>query len=104
MTKICHQAWKSVDMLGLDAQAAPFWDKNSRALQSSHIRITDKEDELIWQQAPHGHYTPKLGYIHLNLDLYQREPIWWWKRLWKVRCPLKENIFMWCVLYNKVPT
>jgi hypothetical protein len=75
-----------------------------RALQSSHIRITDREDELVWQHAPHGHYTPKLGYIHLNLDLYQREPRWWWKGLWKVRCPLKENIFMWCVLYNKVPT
>jgi hypothetical protein len=28
-TTIWHQAWKSVDMLGLDAQAAPFWDNYS---------------------------------------------------------------------------
>jgi hypothetical protein len=83
-------------MLGLDAQATPFWDNYSRVLQSSHIIITDREDKLVWQHDPHGNYTPKLGYIHLNLDLYQRDPRWWWKGLWKVSFPLKENSFMWC--------
>lgn len=38
------------------------------------------------------------------MELYQREPEWWWKGLWKIKCPQKAKIFMWCALKNKVPT
>jgi ribonuclease HI len=54
--------------------------------------------------SPSGIYTPRMGYIKLNLDLYQREPVWWWKNLWKLNCPAKTRLFMWNVLSNKVST
>jgi hypothetical protein len=62
------------------------------------------EDELVWKKSPHGVYTPKMGYIALNVDLLQREPSWWWRGLWKLKAPLKSKIFMWSTLFNKVPT
>ena len=33
-----------------------------------------------------------------------REEVWWWRPLWKLKCPAKTKLFMWCVLNNKVPT
>jgi hypothetical protein len=45
-----------------------------------------------------------MGYVSLTIELMQREPCWWWCGLWKLKCPLKENIFMWCAIYNKIPT
>jgi hypothetical protein len=60
------------------------WSNYIQALKSSHIRIVDREDELIWKHAPLGIYTPKLGYIQLNIAQHLREPLWWWKGLWKV--------------------
>jgi hypothetical protein len=59
---------------------------------------------LVWKKSPHGVYSPKLGYIALNVDLLQREPCWWWRGLWKLKAPLKTKIFMWSALVNKVPT
>jgi hypothetical protein len=50
----------------------------------SHIHIVDKEDELVWKAASHGIYTPKLGYIQLNIEQHLREPSWWWKGTWKI--------------------
>jgi hypothetical protein len=59
---------------------------------------------LVWKKSPHGVYSPKLGYIALNVDLIQRESCWWWIGLWKLKSPLKTNISMWSVLENKVLT
>ena len=33
-----------------------------------------------------------------------REVVWWWKTLWKIKCPPKNKLFMWFVLENKAPT
>jgi len=41
-----------------------------------HIRFMDRDDKLVWKKAPHGVYTPKLGYIALNIDLLQRQYSW----------------------------
>jgi hypothetical protein len=60
------------------------WSNYIIALKLVHIRIVDRKDELVWKYAPHGVYTPKLGYIQLNIDMYLRDPSWWWKGLWKV--------------------
>lgn len=51
---------------------------------SSHICITDREDEMVWKHAAHEAYTPKLGYIHLNLDIHLWDPCQWWKGLGKL--------------------
>jgi hypothetical protein len=45
-----------------------------------------------------------MGYIRLNVDLHFRDPNWWWKGMWKLKCPLKYNIVMWCFLVIKFPT
>jgi hypothetical protein len=44
----------------------------------------------------HRVYTPKLGYIELNIDLLQRESCWWWSRLSKINFPLKTKIYVVC--------
>jgi len=44
------------------------WDKYIFALQRDHIRLLDLDDELVWKKAPHGVYTPILGYTALSVD------------------------------------
>jgi hypothetical protein len=73
------------------------------ALKRSHIKLTNREDELVWKKNPTGLYTPKAGYISLNLSLHQL-PKWWGKSLWKQKFPQKEKIFMWASLNNRIPT
>jgi len=46
----------------------------------------------------------KDGLLKLNLVLYEREPVWWWGKLWKLNFPAKRIFFMWNVLNNKVST
>jgi hypothetical protein len=62
------------------------------------------EVHYIWQKALHGVYTPKLGYIALNINFHQRVPCWWWSSLWKLKSPHKAKIFMWSAINDKVPT
>jgi hypothetical protein len=62
------------------------------------------EDELVWKKDPLGSYTPKFGYIALNIDLFQQNPSWWWRGLWKLKCPQKAKIFLWADLNDKIPT
>jgi hypothetical protein len=54
--------------MGLGEVFSAHWSNYICALKSFHIRIVDREDELVWKYAPHGIYTPKLGYIQLNID------------------------------------
>ena len=37
----------------------------------------------------------------MNRDM---ELLWWWKALWKLKCPLKTKIFCWFLLYAKALT
>jgi hypothetical protein len=76
---------------------------NIATLKRSHIRLTNREDELVWKKDPLGYYTPKAGYIALNIPLHQN-PKWWWKGLWKQKFPKKAKIFMWTTLNNRIPT
>jgi hypothetical protein len=103
-TNIWHQGWYCAETLGLEGDLKIQWENYLLALQRENIRLLDCEDELVWQKAPHGVYTPKLGYTTLSIDLLQEEPLWWWKGLWKLKAPLKSKLFMWTTLSNKVPT
>jgi hypothetical protein len=103
-SSIWAQEWKTGDQVGLDDQFIEVWENYTRSLKNAHIHITEKEDELVWQNSPFGEYTPKLGYTQLMIDLHNQEPVWWWKGLWKIKCPLKAHIFMWCLIKNKIPT
>jgi hypothetical protein len=104
ITTIWGQAWKEAEHIGMGEAFSGIWSDYVRALKLGHIRITVREDELVWKHAPHGVYTPKLGYSQINIDLLQPEPSWWWKGVWKVKFPLKARIFMWCMIKNKIPT
>ena len=73
-------------------------------LTRAQIQLRHKEDELIWDVDSSGNYTSKDGYIKLSADVIQRDPIWQWKKLWKIKSPPKTRIFMWCVLENKALT
>jgi hypothetical protein len=79
------------------------WDQYIESLRREHIWISNLEDELVWQLSPFGDYSPKMGYSQLIIELQQQEPTWWWKGIWKVKCPLKEKIFMWCLIKKRVP-
>jgi len=101
---IWAQGWRSARSLRLEDLLVPDFELYIAGLKRSHIRLRDKEDELIWDEDPSGIYTPKAGYLALSTELTPTETKWWWKKLWKIKCPPKSKLFMWTVLENKVPT
>jgi hypothetical protein len=103
-TTIWNQGWRSDLSLGLNGASANLLETYISSLRRGHIRLSDKEDELVWKKDPLGSYTPKSGYIALNIDPIQQNPRWWWKGLWKLKCPQKSKIYMWAALNNRIPT
>jgi hypothetical protein len=59
--------------LGLEEEFEGIWALYSKPLQMAHIHLLDREDEMVWHLDPHGVYTPKIGYIQLNVYLHYRE-------------------------------
>ena len=57
------------------------WNHYTEALGDEHIHLLDKEDELVWDFDPSGEYTPRSGYIHLSVDVFNKEVKWWWRHL-----------------------
>lgn len=104
LTTLWSQGWKEANKLRLSEDDTIELERYINFLNISQIRLRDCENELIWDSAPSGTYTPKLGYLKLNSDMGQRETIWWWGKLWKIKNPAKTRLFMWNVLNNKVPT
>ena len=57
-----------------------------------HIRLRDKEDELVCAYNKiGGQYYANLGYLTTN-EREIREPCWWWRKLWKVVFPPKSIV------------
>jgi len=77
-TTILHQGWKRARFMGLTGNCVVLYENYIAALQRGHIHILDMEDELFWKKYPLGYYTPKYGYVSLNIDLLQKNPSWWW--------------------------
>ena len=73
-------------------------------LKTSHVRLSSDADLLIWNQSKSRKYTPKTGYLQLVLNINVEELFWWWKVLWKFKCPLKEKKFSWFLLSEKALT
>jgi len=101
---VWHQRWRRADSLGLADQEKEYVEAYIRTLIHSNIVLNDEEDSLVWEEGPGGNYSPKAGYIVLSSEAEQREHVWWWKPLWKLDCPAKTKLFMWCVLENKAPS
>ena len=72
---------------------------------NSHIRLSDREDELLWSINPvRGSYLPKLGYKVLGEEEAYPRNHWWYKSIWKFYCPHKNKLFLQMDLKRKVPT
>ena len=61
-------------------------------------------DELVWNMSKFGKYSPKEGYLQLIMERNEVETSWWWKALWKFKCPLKTKLFCLFLLSNKALT
>ena len=98
------QSWRRANSLGLRARETVYVETYIRELVRAHIILSDQVDSLVWEAAPGGDYTAKAGYLLLSAGVEQREEVWWWRPLWRLKCPAKTKLFMWCVLNNKAPT
>ena len=78
-TNLWHQGWISGKKINLPAEMTMHWDCYIFALLSAHIHIFYHEDETIWDYIQTCIYTPKVGYIQLNLNVFNRDIKWWWK-------------------------
>ena len=103
LTDLLAQQWTNVDFIGFtDPQEIVLWNGFLAILKSSHARLSNEDDTLVWNLSKSGKYRRKEGYAQLmnrELDL-----IWWWKLVWKLKCPLKTKIFSWFILYGKALT
>ena len=103
MSGLMSQSWLSADSIGFtDPLEIAAWNGYIAILKSSHVRLSLVDDCLIWNISKSGKYYPKDGYAELlnrEVDL-----IWWWKVLWKMKCPLKTKILSWFLLSGKALT
>eukprot|EP00253_Pinus_taeda_P017857 PITA_17857 len=97
-------AWKSAQQLNLPNRWHPAWRAYREALQESHIRITEGQDELIWNLAECGLYTPKAGYLQLISHKKPDTTASWWQNIWKLDASPRSKLFTWCILRDKIPT
>ena len=102
---LMEQGWLSSDDLGLvenlDINA---WNGYLTILKSSHIRLRNEEDVLVWNEAKSNKYSPKVEQMHLILEQHEREIEWWWNMFWHMKCPLKSKIFVWSLFSGKALT
>eukprot|EP00253_Pinus_taeda_P029580 PITA_29580 len=97
-------AWKSAVDLGLDFRWHHEWSSFIEELHRSNVRIKSEPDVLLWAHSKSGNYSPKEGYAFLMDQKGWQEPEWWSSKLWKLKCPLKSRVFLWCILKRKIPT
>lgn len=100
---LMSQKWLSAESIGfLDPHEITTWNGYIAILKSSHVRLPDADDCLIWILSKTGKYSPEEGYGELiNREV---ESVWWWKVIWKMKCPLKTKIFSWFLLSGKALT
>jgi hypothetical protein len=99
-----HQGWMAGHRLGLLEEDLLYWNRYTQNLREASIRLVDRDDELLWDGVGDGEYTPRSGYLKLTADLHQREPLWWWCKIWNQSCPAKGKLLIWSILANKIPT
>ena len=87
---VLEQQWFNDEFIGFtNPQEIAMWNDYLSILKSSHARLTNEDDALVWNLSKTGKYSLKEGYaqlMHRDVD-----HIWWWKVLWKLKCPLKKK-------------
>eukprot|EP00253_Pinus_taeda_P011302 PITA_11302 len=104
LSTLWGQAWKNAVDLGLDFRWHNEWSSFIEELHRSNVRIKSEPDALLWAHSKTGNYSPKAGYIFLMDQKGWPEPEWCSRNLWKLKCPLKSRVFLWCLLKSKIPT
>lgn len=69
------------------------WGRYTRDLLNSSVRLSDSPDELKWDFAQNGFYSPKEGYKWMMSQNGWENPDWWAKSLWKLKRPAKSKLF-----------
>ena len=59
------QGWMNADFFGFVDQEIIIWNTYVSFLTSSHVRISNEDDQLVWSLSKTGKYTRKAGYFHL---------------------------------------
>ena len=96
VSHLMEQGWLNVEALGfVEAQDIISWTGYLAILKSSHIILKNEVDVLVWNQSKSGKCSPKDGNLHLILEKHEMEIAWWWRMIWKLKCPLKSKIFCW---------
>lgn len=103
-SNIWCQAWKDGEDLHLDQGWWHEWSVFTHELTRSNVRLKDSPDSLIWAHGETGDYSPKDGYKFIQSRKGWGEPEWWAKQIWKLKCPAKARLFLWCLLKKKIPS
>eukprot|EP00253_Pinus_taeda_P012674 PITA_12674 len=103
-SSIWCQAWKDGEDLQLDQRWWNEWSSFTQELARSNVRIKVGPDSLIWAHGETGDYFPKDGYKFIQSRKGWGEPEWWAKQIWKLKCPAKARLFLWCLLKKKIPS
>ena len=98
LTCLMVQQWFNAEFIGFtDPQEITVWNGYIAILKTSHVRFSNDDDALVWNLSKTGHYSPKEGYAQLMLNR-EVEYTWWWRVLWKLKCPLKTKKICWFIL------
>ena len=68
-TNLWQHSWLSGPRLNLTEDMGVHWYPYFESLQNAHISLS----ELVWDFDPSCYYSPKVGYIHLSADVFNRE-------------------------------
>lgn len=71
-TSIFQKWWKLGQQLLLDGNLNRTWDGYVEALRKDHIHLGARYDVLIWDKNLTSGYSPKVGYISISVDLFNR--------------------------------
>eukprot|EP01018_Ginkgo_biloba_P031210 Gb_14160 [translate_table: standard] len=67
LSTVWRKEWKSTNLIGLVDEAMEESEAFVNCFRSSHVRLKDIEDELIWSKNPAlGLYTPKVVWIEVG--------------------------------------
>ena len=95
VTSVLEQAWLPAEYIGLvEHEDVSSWNFSLSLLKASQVRLSNVNDKLVWNLSKSIVYSPKEGYLHL-LDRSELEVSWWWKVLWKLKCPIKAKKNCW---------
>eukprot|EP01018_Ginkgo_biloba_P039380 Gb_12932 [translate_table: standard] len=87
-SSIWGQEWISAEALDFRDNEAIVWGTFVARLEASHVRISEKEDMLVWAKSPLGVYNPKAGYLALNARALTWDNLQKRNKAGLGRCPL----------------